>query len=98
MVMPPKIPIGLESHGLGKWAKITIFRLTGDEFCDHVSHLLSERRVSRQAQSLDGGEEVFANKFPRPGHEVRRRLSVPQLEHLQHPRVGLRGTQKPLTN
>ena len=96
MVMAPKVPVLEDAGVLREWPEVAILCLSGDEGSDDVGHLHEQPRIVAHPQSLHGGDEIFADELPGPRHELRDRLAVAHLEHLQDARIRLGHAQEPV--
>jgi len=94
--MAPQIPVAFQARLLGERAEIAVFGLERDEVVDELAGELLEFCIAGQAQSLDGGDEIFSRKFPGPGNELGNGLAVAQAEHFQHSRIGDGRGQEPV--
>ena len=94
--MAPQIPVLQQPNVLRKWSEIAVLSLGGNECRDHVGHLRNQARIIGHPQGLNGGNEIFAEEFSRPRHELRYWLAIAQAEHLDHARVRLGRAQQPV--
>jgi hypothetical protein len=85
-----------ETFRLRERPQITVIRLSCQPRGNHAAHLLKQPWVVGHSQRLDGRDEIFADKFTRPRHQLGRGLTIAQQKHLQHPRIRLGCSQQPI--
>ncbi len=77
-------------------AEVSVFCLAGDQFIDDRLDLFLQLGVCLHAACLDGGNQVFSDKFAGPRDQLGRRLAIAQAKHGEHAGIRGRCAQQPI--